>query len=99
MMMISIVKWEMAKNENEIKDSLLFDEEFISFVIKESDKNANLIGSKIKDMQIPSGCLITTISRSGKTIVPKGDIVLNDYDRLYIMGDLEGIKELRERFL
>lgn len=92
-------KWETAKDEHEIKDSLLFDEEFISFVIKSDNKTSTLIGAQIKDIQIPSGCLITTIRRAGQTIVPKGNIMLDELDRLLIMGDIEGIKELRQKFL
>lgn len=91
-------KWETAKDDHEIKDALLFDEEFVSFIIRSNNKTSILIGEPIKNIKIPSSCLITTIMREGKTIVPKGNIILNELDRLIIMGDKEGIKDLRQKF-
>ena len=94
-----VEKWLEAKDEHELKDALLFDEEFFSIVIKNENKTSSLISAQIKDLQIPSNCLITTIRRSGKTIIPKGNTVLLELDRLIIMGDSEGNKELRTRYL
>ena len=94
-----IEKWLEAKNEHELKDSLLFDEEFFSIVIRSEKRSSSLIGREIKDLQIPSNCLITTIRRSGKTIVPKGNTVLLELDRLMIMGDSDGNRQLRNRYL
>ena len=94
-----IEKWLEAKNEHELKDSLLFDEEFFSIVIRSEKRSSSLIGKEIKDLQIPSNCLITTIRRSGKTIVPKGNTVLLELDRLMIMGDSDGNRQLRNRYL
>jgi amino acid transporter/mannitol/fructose-specific phosphotransferase system IIA component (Ntr-type) len=92
-------KWLVAKDEHELKDALLFDEEFFSIVIKSENKSSSLIGAEIKNLQIPSNSLITTIRRSGKTIIPKGDTVLLELDHLIIMGDPEGNKALRKRYL
>lgn len=92
-------KWKNAKDEHEIKDAIIYDEEFVTFIIKSNNQTAKLIGAQIKDIQIPSGCLITTIRRDGKTIIPKGNIVLDELDRLIIMGDKEGVKELRNAFM
>ncbi len=94
-----IDKWLKAKDEQELKEALLFDEEFFTIVINKENKTSSLIGAKIKDIQIPSNCLITTIQRSGQTIVPKGNTVLLEFDHLIVMGDSEGNKELRNRFL
>lgn len=88
-------KWESAKDENELKDALLFDEEFISIVIKNEDKSASLIGAEIRSLNIPDGCLITTIRRGGTTIIPKGQTVLKELDRLIFIGDKKGISEIR----
>lgn len=92
-------KWISAKNEHELKDALLFDEEFFSIMISRENKSADLIGMEIKDLQIPANCLITTIRRSGKTLIPKGKTELLELDRIIIMGDSAGIKVLRKRYL
>ncbi len=92
-------KWLSAKNEHELKDVLLFDEEFFSIMISSENKSADLIGMEIKNLDIPNNCLITTIRRSGKTLVPKGKTVLLELDRIIIMGDSAGINVLRKRYL
>jgi mannitol/fructose-specific phosphotransferase system IIA component (Ntr-type) len=91
-------KWESANDEHELKDALLFDEEFFSIVIKTEDKSAALIGQEIRSLTIPDGCLITTIRRSGNTIIPKGNTELRELDRLIFMGDSVGISELRKQY-
>ena len=93
-----ITKWESAKNEIEIKNALLFDEEFYSITIKYGDKTKSLIGAQIKMLEIPPNCLIATIRRAGKTIIPKGNTVLKELDLLNFIGDSEGIKELRKQY-
>ena len=92
-------KWISAKDEHELKDALLFDEEFFSIMIRSENKSAELIGAEIRKIEIPSNCLITTIRRSGTTIIPKGTTVLLELDRLIIMGDSIGINALRTRYL
>jgi Trk K+ transport system NAD-binding subunit len=50
------------------------------------------------EISIPSGCLIALIRRGGNIIVPKGQTVLEERDRLTILGDPQAIKEFRELF-
>ncbi|MCB0729934.1 MAG: amino acid permease [Ignavibacteriae bacterium] len=94
-----INKWNNARNEIELKDALLFDEEFFSIVVRNESRTGKLIGAEIKTIEIPANCLITTIRRSGKTIIPKGNTILKELDRLIIIGDSDGIKELRNKYI
>lgn len=93
-----MIKWESAKNEHEIKDAIMFDEEFFSIIIKNEDRSSALIGADIRSLEIPANCLITTVRRAGSTIIPKGNTILRELDRLIIMGDSEGINELRSKY-
>lgn len=92
-------KWKYAKNEKEIKEALLFDEEIISLVIRSKEKSSELIGAEIKSLDIPNNCLITTIWRNSSAIIPKGSTVLMELDKLIIIGDSKGMKELRRKYL
>ena len=47
---------------------------------------------------MPNNSLIAVIKRDGKTLIPKGDTVFQEGDRLTIIGDPESIKELENRF-
>lgn len=91
-------KWKYARNETEIKEALLFDEEFFSLIIRSKEKTSELIGAEIKSLGIPNNCLITTIWRDSSAIIPKGSTVLMELDKLIIIGDSKGIKELRKRY-
>jgi len=91
-------KWESAKNDHELQDALLYDEQFLTIVINGSGNTKQLINKEIKSMQIPEGCLITTIKRAGQIIIPKGNTVLKERDRVIIMGDVKGIDELRKKY-
>ncbi|MDX1700444.1 MAG: PTS sugar transporter subunit IIA, partial [Melioribacteraceae bacterium] len=93
-----IEKWDSAKNENELKNALLFDEEFFTLNVSYEDKTNILIGAQIKTLEIPQNCLIATIRRTGKTIIPKGNTELREGDHLVFIGDSEGIKELRKQY-
>lgn len=92
-------KWESARNNHEIQEALLYDAQFLSLQINPKGNTKALIGAQIKSLRIPEGCLITTIKRSGSAIIPKGNTILNVQDRLIIMGDSEGIAELRKQYL
>ncbi len=91
-------KWNSAQSENEIKDALLFDEKFLSIIVKSGENSSSFIGLEIRQLDFPRNCLITTIRRDGGTIIPKGDTILMELDRLVIIGDSKGIKELREKY-
>ncbi len=92
-------KWENARDEHEIQEALLYDEQFLTLQIISKRSTKNLIGVEIKSLKIPDGCLITTIRRNGNAIIPKGSTVLKEQDRLIVMGDSEGIKELRNKYI
>jgi amino acid transporter/mannitol/fructose-specific phosphotransferase system IIA component (Ntr-type) len=91
-------KWNSAQSENEIKDALLFDEKFLSIIVKSGENSSSFIGLEIRRLDFPRNCLITTIRRDGGTIIPKGDTILMELDKLVIIGDSKGIKELREKY-
>jgi basic amino acid/polyamine antiporter, APA family len=92
-------KWENARDEHEIQEALLYDEQFLTLQIISKGSTKNLIGAEIKSLKIPDGCLITTIRRNSNTIIPKGSTILKEHDRLIVMGDSEGIKELRNKYI
>ncbi len=92
------LKWFNANNENELREALLYDEQFLTLVIDKNNNTADLINSPLRSITIPEGCLVTTIRRAGKTIIPKGNTILKNNDRLIIMGDSNGIDKLRNKY-
>jgi APA family basic amino acid/polyamine antiporter len=93
-----ILNWNAATNEQELKELLLRDDRYLSLLLKADSKTASLIGQEIKNLKLPEGTLIALIHRSGEIIVPLGDTVLNEFDRLTIVSYPEGIQELYRRY-
>ncbi len=92
-------KWENAKDAHELQEALLYDEQFLTLVVDRNTKTNDLVNAPVKTIEIPEGCLITSIRRNGQTIVPKGNTILKNNDRLILMGEPEGIDILRKKYL
>ena len=54
------------------------------------------IESPIRSLDLPTGSLVAAIHRAGKAIVPRGDTVVEEHDRLTCIGDERAIAALRE---
>jgi Trk K+ transport system NAD-binding subunit len=47
---------------------------------------------------MPEGSLVALIRRKGETIIPRGQTVLEEGDRLTIIGDAHGIEKLNNEY-
>jgi hypothetical protein len=92
-------EWYAAKDELELKEALLHDENFQSLHIFHGKKTESLINRNLKDIQLPSGCLVTLLQRGGKIIVPKGNTKILEGDRITIIGDPKSMQQLRELYV
>lgn len=88
--------WLAARDEQELKELLLRTDNFASIHIKNHGKSSQLIGHPLKEMELPEDTLVAMINRSDKIIVPKGSTVLEDGDRITVIGEPKGIKKFKE---
>lgn len=91
-------EWINAKDDQEIKETLIHEDRSLSLLIEWENSSKELIGKPLKDIRFPEGCLVAILRRSGQTIIPKGNTVLEEGDRLTIIGDPKGMTELKKRF-
>lgn len=91
-------EWKNAKDEQELKESLLHDERMLALKINHSEKTSKIIGKALKEIHFPEGTLVAILRREGQSIVPKGKTVILNGDRLTIIGDPEGLKEIEEKY-
>ena len=92
-------EWLNANNDQELKESILHDERFQSIVVSGGATTESMINKALKEVKIPKGCLITMLQRGSKMIVPNGNTVLTEGDRLTVIGDEKGLFELRKLYL
>ncbi len=90
--------WLAAKTEQELKESLLRTERFLSLRLSRSDPTAELIGKRLKELQLPPRCLVALVRRGDETFVPTAHTTLREGDRVTIIGEPAGIGELYHRY-
>jgi Trk K+ transport system NAD-binding subunit len=90
--------WLQGRHEQELKETLLRDDRFLSLKLRPGTKTESLIGHALNELQLPPGCLVALIRRYGDMIVPQGRTVLRDGDRLTIIGAPAGLRQLLARY-
>ena len=93
-----MTEWKSAKDEQELKECMLHDESFHSMFVNHMDKTSNLIGKAFYEIELPENCLVALLRRDNKIIVPKGKTIIEDGDRLTIIGDAASISEIRTKY-
>jgi len=91
-------EWLEGRHEQELKETLLRDDRFLSLKLRSGSRAETLIGKSLSDLDLPAGCLVALIRRYGEMLVPQGRTVLREGDRLTIIGSPGGLKLLNERF-
>lgn len=91
-------QWLKCDDEQDLKETMLRDDRFLSLRISEGTKAAILIGAEIRELTLPPDSLIALIRRGTEQIIPHGNTRLEVGDRLTIIGDPAGIRELEQRF-
>ncbi len=92
-------EWLEGRHEQELKETLLRDDRFLSLRLWPGSKTEWLIGKALSELDLPPGCLITLIRRYGEMLVPQGRTVLREGDRLTIIGAPAGLRLLTERYV
>ncbi|MBF0280026.1 MAG: amino acid permease [SAR324 cluster bacterium] len=93
-----IHEWLTARNEQELKETLLQKETFFSLRLHQNSNSSELIGRTINELQMPDEIMVALIRRNKQIVVPRGHILLQDEDRLTIVGDTAGIQQFREKY-
>ena len=90
--------WLSASDHQELKEAVLRDERVLALTLEPDTPAASLIGLALKDLNMPEGTLIALVSRESDVIVPRGATVLEEGDRLTVIGEPDGLNILGQRF-
>ncbi len=91
-------EWLAAEGEQDLKEALLHDERFLSLHLESSGPTADLVDCEVRNVSLEPGALIALVHREGDVLVPGGRTMLREGDRLTIVGSVEAIHTLTERF-
>ncbi len=90
-------QWMQADSPSEIRDILLRTDRSMSLELHHDSPGHDFIGRAVRDLELPSGCLVAVVHRGSQTIFPRGDTVLDHGDAVTIIGEPDGIHALRRR--
>jgi len=89
-------EWLNAKDEQKLREVLLHDDNFQALYITKGSRTEYFINKSLKEIKLPTGCLVALIQRAGEIVVPNGNTKIIEDDRITIIGDPNSIKELNQ---
>jgi amino acid transporter/mannitol/fructose-specific phosphotransferase system IIA component (Ntr-type) len=91
--------WEGARSTEELKEALLHDDRSMSLTVRDDGETAPMVGHSLRELKLPDGCLVTWLHRGEDVIVPRGSTVLENGDRITVIGDPAAMRNFRATFL
>jgi basic amino acid/polyamine antiporter, APA family len=88
-------EWTRAENDQQLKEALLHDERLLTLDIAKHSSTSFFINKSLKELNIPKGCLVAFIRRSGETIIPDGNTKFKDGDYITVIGNPKNLEELK----
>jgi amino acid transporter/mannitol/fructose-specific phosphotransferase system IIA component (Ntr-type) len=91
-------EWLAITDKRGFKEAILRTARFLSLGLHRSAASSVLIDRPLREINLPQGSLIALIHRGPAILVPQGDTILREGDRLSIVGDPEAIREIGTRY-
>ena len=90
--------WLQARNAAHLKELLLEEANYFTLRLRSSDRSGILIGKALRELTLPENCLVAIIRRGDNMIVPGGNSVLQENDRITFIGDPDALRTLRRSY-
>lgn len=91
--------WLRARNAAHLKELLLGDARHLTLRLRSTEPTRELIGKALKELSLPESSLVVIIRRGEDMIVPRGEAILQENDRIIIVGTPEALRSLRSRYV
>lgn len=88
-------RWIAAKDEAELREVLLRNEYFIKITVRDDTKTKNMIGKKIREIELPGESLVTIIKRNGRVMIAHGNMNVKKGDQLSIIGEPQDLNKIK----
>ena len=93
-----LTEWLEAEDDLELREVMLRDERMLVVEVLTQGASSELAGMTIEQMALPESTLAAMIRRRGQLVVPHEDTVIEQGDRLTILGSPRDIIDLRHRY-
>lgn len=83
-------KWDMLDPSDTVLKTFndYQDKTDVGFLETTIHKNSSLIGTYVRDLNLTFDFIVAKIERDGKTIVPRGHVVLEEGDKIVLAGEV-----------
>ena len=90
-------EWLEARGSAQLKEALFRNERLLVLTLEADGPEQALIGVELRSVDMPDGTLVAMVGRGDEMIIPRGDTVLQEGDRVTVLGGPDAIRELRKR--
>lgn len=90
-------EWLEARGSAQLKEALFRNERLLVLTLEADGPEQALIGVELRSVDLPDGTLVAMVGRGDEMIIPRGDTVLQEGDRVTVLGGPDAIRELRKR--
>jgi amino acid transporter/mannitol/fructose-specific phosphotransferase system IIA component (Ntr-type) len=90
--------WLAATNDQQLKETLLREERFISLMLAADQPSGELIGRPLRELKWPPRCLVALVHRRESTFVPTANTTLHAGDRITVIGENDVIRQFYQRY-
>ncbi len=91
-------QWLSQKSTDDLKELLLADDHHLTIHLRSEDASGHLIGKAVRDLDLPKNCLVAYIHRRDDGIIPEGNTVLLEGDRVTFIADHAALISLRGKY-
>ena len=92
-------RWQQASSAAHLKELLLEDAHYLTLRLRSNELTADLIGKALREIDLPDNTLVAIVRRGDDMIIPRGNAVLEENDRVTIIGAPEALRRLRSAYL
>ena len=83
-------RWDMLDPNDTVLQTFNYyqNKREIGFLETRIHPNSSLVGSQVKDLNLTFDFIVAKIERDGKTIVPRGHVMIEENDRIVLGGEI-----------
>ena len=83
-------KWDMLDPNDTVLQTFNYyqNKREIGFLETKIHPNSSLIGRKVKDLNLTFDFIVAKIERNGKTVVPRGHVIIEENDLIVLGGEI-----------
>ncbi len=93
-----IDEWLAAASEERMREVMLREECFLSLLLRPGTRSGRLAGRAVGELELPGECLVAVVHRHGVLVFPDASTVLEDHDRVTVIGQPAGIRVLKRTY-